>query len=104
MQKHIEKLEKRRFYEKFLFAAFDLEYVQRRGSVFPYTSKCRSQCSESFLTLSLKPTVKAGLRGGGIEIIVDKKNKLDVIFFVFFISLLIVAQHVSDKHVPIIRS
>ena len=34
---------------------------------------------------------------------VDKENQLDVTF-VFFISLLIVAQHVSGKHVPIIRS
>jgi len=34
---------------------------------------------------------------------VDKKTQLDVTF-VFFISLLIVAQHVSDNHVPIIRS
>ena len=33
---------------------------------------------------------------------VDKKNQLDVTF-VFFISLLIVAQHVSGNHVPIIR-
>ena len=33
----------------------------------------------------------------------DKKNELDVTF-VFFISLLIVAQHVSGNHVPIIRS
>jgi len=33
----------------------------------------------------------------------DKKNQLDVIF-VFFISLLIVSQHVSGNHVPIIRS
>jgi hypothetical protein len=30
---------------------------------------------------------------------VDKKNQLDVTF-VFFISLLIVAQHVSGNHVP----
>ena len=34
---------------------------------------------------------------------VDKKKQLDVTF-VFFISLLIVAQHVSGNHVPIIRS
>ena len=34
---------------------------------------------------------------------VDKKNQLDVTF-VFFISLLIVAQHVSGNHVPIIGS
>ena len=34
---------------------------------------------------------------------VDKKNQLDVTF-VFFISLLIVAQHVPGNHVPIIRS
>ena len=34
---------------------------------------------------------------------VDKKNQLYVTF-VFFISLLIVAQHVSGNHVPIIRS
>ena len=37
------------------------------------------------------------------RIIVDKKNQLDVTF-VFFISLLIVVQHVSGNHVPIIRS
>jgi len=35
--------------------------------------------------------------------IVDKINQLDVTF-VFFISLLLVAQHVSGNHVPIIRS
>ena len=34
---------------------------------------------------------------------VDKKNQLDVTF-VFVISLLLVAQHVSGNHVPIIRS
>ena len=34
---------------------------------------------------------------------VDKKNQLDITF-VLFISLLIVAQHVSGNHVPIIRS
>ena len=34
---------------------------------------------------------------------VDRKNQLDVTF-VFFISLLIDAQHVSGNHVPIIRS
>jgi hypothetical protein len=34
---------------------------------------------------------------------VDKKNLLDVTF-VFFIPLLLVAQHVSGNHVPIIRS
>ena len=34
---------------------------------------------------------------------VDKKNQLDVTF-VFFISLLIIAQYVSGNHVPIIRS
>jgi len=34
---------------------------------------------------------------------VDKKNQQDVTF-VFFISLLIVVQHVSGNHVPIIRS
>ena len=34
---------------------------------------------------------------------IDRKNQLDVTF-VFFISLLIVAQHVSGSHVPIIRS
>ena len=33
----------------------------------------------------------------------DKKNQLDVTF-VFFISLLLVAQHVSGNHIPIIRS
>ena len=37
------------------------------------------------------------------NISVDKKNQLDVTF-VFFISLLIVAQHVSGNHVPIIRN
>ena len=34
---------------------------------------------------------------------VDKKNQLDVTF-VFFISLLLVAQHVLGNHVRIIRS
>ena len=34
---------------------------------------------------------------------VDKKNQLDVTF-VFIISLLLVPQHVSGNHVPIIRS
>jgi len=34
---------------------------------------------------------------------VDKKNQLDVTFL-FFICLLVVAQHVSGNHVPIIRS
>jgi len=37
-----------------------------------------------------------------IKYSVDKKNQLDVTF-VFFISLLIVAEHVSGNHVPIIR-
>jgi hypothetical protein len=34
---------------------------------------------------------------------VDKKYQLDVTF-VFFISLLLLAQHVSGNHVPIISS
>jgi hypothetical protein len=34
---------------------------------------------------------------------VDKENQLEVTF-VYFISLLLVAQHVSGNHVPIIRS
>ena len=34
---------------------------------------------------------------------VDKKTQLDVTICIF-ISLLIVAQHVSGNHVPIIRS
>ena len=34
---------------------------------------------------------------------VDKEDQLDVTF-VFFISLLLVAQHVSGNHVPIFRS
>jgi hypothetical protein len=33
----------------------------------------------------------------------DKENQLDVTF-VFFVSLLLFAQHVSGNHVPIIRS
>jgi hypothetical protein len=37
------------------------------------------------------------------EFNVDKKNQLDVTFL-FFISLLTVAQHVSGNHVPIIKS
>ena len=36
-----------------------------------------------------------------IHFSVDKKNQLDVTFYI--LSLLIVAQHVSDNHVPIIR-
>ena len=52
--------------------------------------------------------MQAGLPGSifdrmGLLFSLDKKNQLDVIF-VFFISLLIVAQHVSGNHVPIIRS
>jgi hypothetical protein len=37
-----------------------------------------------------------------IQFSVDKKNQ-QMSLFVFFISLLIVAQHVSGNHVPIIR-
>ena len=37
------------------------------------------------------------------EVSVDKKNQLDVTFL-FFIYFLLVAQHVSGNHVPIIRS
>jgi len=37
------------------------------------------------------------------KLCVNKKNQLDVTF-VFFISLLLVAQHVSGNNVPIIRS
>ena len=40
---------------------------------------------------------------GQFYINVDKKNQLDVTF-VFFISLLLVAQYVSGNNVPIIRS
>ena len=40
---------------------------------------------------------------GHYEASVGKKNHLDVTFL-FFISLLIVAQHISGNHVPIIRS
>ena len=39
----------------------------------------------------------------GLIFSVDEKIRLDVTF-VFFISLLIVVQHVSGNHVPIIRS
>jgi len=35
---------------------------------------------------------------------VDKENQLDVTYVLFFISLLLVAQHVSGNHVPIFRS
>jgi hypothetical protein len=35
-------------------------------------------------------------------LVMDKKNQLDVTS-VFFISLLLVAQHVSGNHVPITR-
>jgi len=38
-----------------------------------------------------------------IHVCLTNRLKLDVTF-VFFISLLIVAQHVSGNHVPIIRS
>jgi len=55
-------------------------------------------------------TGSAREKGGGLwEVInkdkfsVDKKNLLDVTF-VLFIPLLLVAQHVSGNHVPIIRS
>jgi len=53
---------------------------------------------------SKKYKVTGGLRMlSTVKLSVDKKNQLDVTF-VFFISLLIVAQHVSGNHVPIIRS
>ena len=52
-------------------------------------------------------TLNVGVRALNVTInsplCVDKKNQLDVTL-VFFISLLIVAQHVSGNHVPIIRS
>ena len=38
-----------------------------------------------------------------IKFSVDKKNQLDVTFCILYFSL-IVAQHVSGNHVPIIRS
>ena len=48
-------------------------------------------------------TERTRLPNTAIVFSVDKKNRLDV-NFVFFISLLIVAQHVSGNHVPIVRS
>ena len=53
----------------------------------------------NFLSLLMHLLLK-GLR---LVYELDKKNQLDVTF-VFFIYLLIVAQHVSGNHVPIIRS
>ena len=47
---------------------------------------------------------KAQQLGTCHEFSVDKENQLDVTFIVFFISLLIVAQHVSGNRVLIIRS
>jgi len=46
---------------------------------------------------------QSGRMESALEISVDKKNQL-MSLFVFFISLLIVSQHVSGNHVPIIRS
>lgn len=73
LQKYIEKVEKKTLCERFLFSALNSEYVLLRSSVFPYTSKCRSQSAESSLTSSLKSIVKAGLRGIGITLSLDTK-------------------------------
>ena len=71
----------------------------RPVSILPILSKLLDRllhCSldETIYIDGLLPTHQFG---------VNKKNQLDVTF-VFFISLLIVAQHVSGNHVPIIRS
>jgi hypothetical protein len=65
--------------------------IKHYTSFFPYTTLFRSMLQ--FFEPVANTTIFS----------VDKKNQLDVTF-VFFISLLIVAQHVSGNHVPIIRS
>ena len=47
-------------------------------------------------------TLEMGFEMNLQEVWIRKTNYMSL--FVFFISLLIVAQHVSDNHVPIIRS
>ena len=58
-------LEKKRLGERFYFSVLNSEYVLLRSSVFPYTR------AESSLASSLKPIVKAGLRGIGITVSLD---------------------------------
>ena len=60
--------------------------------------------SSNYITEQTQNLPKASCLSGKLNSFsVDKKNQLDVTF-VLFISLLIVAQHVSGNHVPIIRS
>ena len=66
-------------------------------------SKTRQLCRVKFALISLMLMNKTEICASGWEISVDKKNQLDVTF-VFFISLLLVAQHVSGNYMPIIRS
>ena len=61
-------------------------------------------CNSSTATIVSSPKLhSATFRKTDTRISVDKNNQLDVTF-VFFISLLIVAQHVSGNYVPIIMS
>jgi hypothetical protein len=79
-----------------------------------YTAACRGSAGEtascitgSYFFDGTFSGVKCGITlyqsQATVGFSVVKKNQLDVTF-VFFISLLIVAQHVSGNHVPIIRS
>jgi len=58
----------------------------------PCRRKCQRPSSKWFVQSRLKYSS------------VVKKNQIDVTFFVLFIYLLIVAQHISGNHVPIVRS
>jgi len=75
------------------------------SSVKEWRNKC--ECTVAFSTVPrwVKVTFqeKAQYARDLLYFSVDKKNQLDV-NFVFFISLLIVAQHVSGNHMLIIRS
>ena len=83
-----------------VWARFNSESVLNAFSVL---LKCKHFIPFSPLTLISHECISVISLEKYRTVSVDKKNQLDVTF-VFFISLIIVAQHVSGNHVPIIRS
>ena len=79
-------------------------YPYQKLVISPYNffsvGKKRNTCIFYMETLTINVEERLGKHS---KLSVDKKNQLGVTFL-FFISLLIVAQHVSGNHVPIIRS
>jgi len=94
------------FVNVLLTVHFSIWFVLNRlaeKKIFFYYINGSVHIESNLITVQKDATVFSLFRFRRQIYIVDKKNQLDVTFL-FFISLLIVAQHVSGNHVPIIRS